>query len=212
LTPLRTPHFPEISHASVLSAIRGRIAWLDRCRLAQAKTHEPLLKDLPDMPSDAFIKGFRHELANRAFALLAVERLAGRTQGTEQFALWSAYCALERFNAAIYAAAAANWGLDDTPGWWPSFKAWAFCSVPRIFESRLMRFVYAETHAYVDELKVLQRIGPVESRTFLDYMVAQEELQVEMMELAMAMRFAEIEPRVGSFINEQLGLAALAKA
>lgn len=163
------------------------------------------------MPSNVFIKGFRYELSNRAFALLAVERLALRTEGTEQSALWSAYRVLERFNAAVYAKAAANWGLDDTPGWWPSFKARAFCSVPRVFESWMMRFVYAETVAYVEELKVLHRIGPSEARTFLDYMVAQEELQVEMMEMAMAKRFAEIEPLVTGFINEQLSRTAYAR-
>lgn len=160
------------------------------------------------MPSDVFIKGFRYELANRAFALLAVERLARRTEGTEQSALWSAYRVLERFNAAVYSRAAANWGLDDTPGWWPSFKAWAFCSVPRVFENWMARFVYAETVAYVDRLKVLQCIGPSEARIFLDYMVAQEELQVEMMEMAMEGRFAEIAPLVTGFINERLSCAA----
>lgn len=153
------------------------------------------------MPSEAFIKGFRYELANRAFALKAVERLAKSLEGTEHFPLWSAYLKLERFNEPRYHVAAANLALDSTPGLWTSFRAWTVALVPKPFHGLLLKFVHAGTVAYVDQLKVLQHEGPLSEQPFLSYMVAQEELQVEMMELAMARRYSEIEQIVADFIG-----------
>jgi hypothetical protein len=151
--------------------------------------------------SEAFIKGFRYELANRAFALQVMQRLAQSSKGYEHYPLWSAYLVLEQFNEPRYQMAAESWRLDYSPGWWVAFKAWAVVSlVPQAFHSTMLTFIHAETVAYVDELKVLQGEGPHEAQPFLSYMVAQEELQLEMMELAMSGRYSEIETLVTEFI------------
>lgn len=151
--------------------------------------------------SEAFIKGFQYELANRAFALQVMQRLAQSPKGYEHYPLWSAYLLLEQFNEPRYQMAAKSWKLDYSPGWWVAFKAWAVVSlVPQTLHSTMLAFIHAETVAYVDKLKVLQGEGPYEAQPFLSYMVAQEELQVEMMELAMSGRYSEIESLVSEFI------------
>jgi len=152
------------------------------------------------MPSEMFIKGFRYELSNRAFALRVMQYLAKSSEGYEQFHLWSAYLALEQFNEPRYQMAAAYWGLDSPPSCWVAFKAWTVRLVPRTFHSALLKCVHAATVAYVDQLKVLRGEGPSAANSFLSYMVAQEELQVEMMERAMAGRYLEIERLVAEFI------------
>jgi hypothetical protein len=152
------------------------------------------------MPSEVFIKGFRYELSNRAFALRVMQHLAKSSERYEQFHLWSAYLALEQFNEPRYQMAAACWGLDSSPSFWVAVKAWTVRLVPRAFHSALLKVVHAATVAYVEKLKVLQSEGPSEAHSFLSYMVDQEELQVEMMERAMAGRYLEIERFVAEFI------------
>ncbi len=144
------------------------------------------------MPTKAFLKGFKHELANRSFALMTVRRMAGRLEGDEWFTFWKTYWDLEVLNARRYEAAALVWGLNPVPGIPTKLKAWLVSSVPRFLMVALVRFVYRETLAYADWLRELRKTGPSEAAAFLDFMVEQEELQVEMMRMALAGRHGEI--------------------
>ncbi|WP_431823758.1 hypothetical protein [Burkholderia sp. F1] len=155
------------------------------------------------MPTDAFIKGFRYELANRAFALRAIARVARRLDGDARLPFWEAYLKLEQFNAPRYRAAARTWGLDAAPGWWTRGKAWAVGSVPKLLLTSLLKFVYSQTVPYLEELRNLRRIGPAEAHAFLDYVVDQEAVQVEMMRLALDGRHAEVTHHLDAFLRKQ---------
>ena len=144
------------------------------------------------MPSKKFISGFRHELANRAFALIAVRRMAERLQGDERRVLWKTYWDLERFNTPRYTAAAQQWGVAFKPGLLPLLKAWLLSSVPRVFIGLLLKLVHRETVKYLKWLNRLREIGPADAQGFLNYMIEQEDLQIEMMRLALADRYTEI--------------------
>ncbi|BAN48081.1 hypothetical protein [Metapseudomonas resinovorans] len=144
------------------------------------------------MASKAFIKGFRHELANRAFAFLAIERMAERFAGHEHGLFWKSYLDLEVFNGPRYAHAARRWGLGTAPGLFTRLKALAVSSLPARLHGPLLRFIYRETLKYLQWLKKLRRQGPANARGFLEYMVEQEEVQLEMMRLALAGRYTEI--------------------
>lgn len=144
------------------------------------------------MASKAFIKGFRHELANRTFAFLAIGRMAERFAGHERGLFWRSYLDLEVFNRPRYALAARRWGLGTKPGTFTRLKALAVSSVPARLQKPLLRFIYRETLKYLEWLKTLRQQGPVDARRFLVYMVEQEEVQLEMMRLALAGRYAEI--------------------
>ena len=120
------------------------------------------------MPSKKFIKGFRHELANRAFAFMAVGRMVERLDGDERSLFWKTYLDLEIFNRPRYEAAAAVWGLDAAPGFFTKLKAWAVSSVPKVFLGLLLKIVYSETLKYMEWLRELSLEGPADARAFLD--------------------------------------------
>ena len=71
-------------------------------------------------------------------------------------------------------------------------KALAVSSLPARLHGPLLRFIYRETLKYLEWLKKLRQQGPANARRFLEYMVEQEEVQLEMMRLALAGRYAEI--------------------
>lgn len=151
------------------------------------------------MPSAEFDKGFQHELANRAFALRAMEGIARRLHRDPQLPFWDGYAALERFNLPRYEKAASRWGLEARPGWWTRTRGAAIGATPKPLLGRLLKFAYPKTVAYRDELRRLRGIGPEDGKVFLDYMVDQEDLQVEMMQLALDRRYAEVTPAVDAF-------------
>ncbi|EML1093777.1 hypothetical protein RZ910_000096 [Pseudomonas aeruginosa] len=157
------------------------------------------------MPSKKFIKGFRHELANRAFAFMAVGRMAERLAGDERGLFWKTYLDLEIFNRPRYEAAAAVWGLDVAPGFFTKLKAWAVSSVPKVFLGLLLKIVYSETLKYMEWLRDLSMEGPAGARAFLDYMLAQEEMQIEMMRMALSGRDCEIVGFADEFFLKHSG-------
>ncbi|VWB90193.1 hypothetical protein BLA15945_04345 [Burkholderia lata] len=158
------------------------------------------------MPTNAFTDGFHYEIQNRAFALRAIGRLAGRLDGDPRQRLWAAYLKLEAFNAPIYHAVATRWGMDATPSLTTRVKAWVVGSVPTSLLTPLLKYVYAETIAYCEVLRRLRDIGPSDVRAFLDYMVDQEEFQIDMMRRSLDGDDAVLASRVDAFIlqNEKI--------
>ncbi|MBT8766687.1 hypothetical protein [Metapseudomonas boanensis] len=157
------------------------------------------------MASKAFIKGFRHELANRAFAFLAIDRMAERFAGHEHGLFWKSYLDLEAFNRPRYALAARRWGQGTAPGILTRLKALAVSSLPARLHGPLLRLIYRETLKYLEWLKKLRRQGPANAKRFLEYMVEQEEVQLEMMRLALAGRYAEIASCADDFFLKYNG-------
>jgi len=153
-------------------------------------------------PSDEFLAGFEHEVANRAFALRSAQRLSTRMADTEYAGFWSAYLRLEQFNAPVYDEVAVKWGISTDPAFWTRFRAWAVSLTPEPMMTMALESTLARTRAYVITLQELQSIGPEDDRAFLEYMVAQEQLQVEMMRLALAGSSEEIPALVDAFISQ----------
>ncbi|ABB11611.1 hypothetical protein Bcep18194_B1497 [Burkholderia lata] len=153
------------------------------------------------MPTNAFTDGFHYEIQNRAFALRAIGRLAGRLDGDPRQRLWAAYLKLEAFNAPIYHAAATRWGMDDSPRLATRVKAWVIGSVPTCVLKPLLKYVYAQTIAYCETLRHLRDIGPSDSRALLNYMVDQEEFQIDMMKRSLEGDDAVLASRVDAFIH-----------
>ncbi|UTV59953.1 hypothetical protein [Burkholderia arboris] len=157
------------------------------------------------MPSSQFAKGFKGEVQNRAFALRAIGRLANRLDGDPRQPLWAAYLKLEEFNAPVYRQAAARWGIGTTPGAGTRIKAWVIGSVPKCLLRPFLKFVHAKTVVYCDELRKLRNIGPSDSRIFLDYMVDQEDFQIELMRLSLDGQDAVLARKIDSFLEKYDG-------
>ncbi|MEL4297395.1 MULTISPECIES: hypothetical protein [Acinetobacter] len=153
------------------------------------------------MSSEQFIQGIQYELQNRAFALKAITRISIRMQGTAEYVFWDAYRKLEQFNTPRYAAYAHKLGLDATPSFLTEAKAWTMSSIPALFLNQLLQLVHTRTIVYMENLKKVRTLGSVEDRAFLNYMIAQEQLQIEFMELAIKKQYQEIKPRLDQFID-----------
>ena len=157
------------------------------------------------MSTKKFIKGFKSEIQNRAFALRAIERLTKRLEGDPRQVLWAAYLKLEAFNAPIYQEAAAHWGLDTTPRAGTLIKAWVTSSVPRTLLRPFLKYVHSQTVIYCESLRRLRRIGPSDSREFLDYMVDQEDFQIELMRISLDGRDSILGNKIDAFIRKYEG-------
>jgi hypothetical protein len=157
------------------------------------------------MNTRRFLKGFKSEIQNRAFALHAIRRLVQRLDGDSRQLLWAAYLRLEIFNDPIYRRAASRWGIDVTPTVGTLAKAWLIGSVPKCILRPVLKYVHSKTIVYCDELRKLRSIGPADSRDFLDYMVAQEDLQIELMRLSLEGRDAVVDRKLDSFLKRFAG-------
>ncbi|WP_322085239.1 hypothetical protein [Burkholderia sp. BCC1999] len=163
------------------------------------------------MITSHFARGFKGEIQNRAFAIRAIARLANRLDGDPRQSLWAAYLRLEEFNAPIYRQAAARWGLDVAPNTGTLLKAWVISSVPKLLLRPFLKLVYSKTVVYCEELRRLRNIGPSDCRDFLDYMVEQEDLQIEMMRLSLDGQDAVLARKVDSFVKKYDGKFMLEK-
>lgn len=152
--------------------------------------------------SDAFLKGFRYEIENRGFALRAMEGISGRLTGERQNLFWNSYYELEEFNQPRYAAAAKMLGVDASIGLGARFRGWLIGSTPGFMLRALQKYVYPKTIAYLDELKAVEAAGPARARPFLAYMVEQEEVQIEMMRLALDEQYEQIPPLLAAFVQK----------
>lgn len=152
------------------------------------------------MISEDFARGFRYELANRAFALRATNGVARRLDDDPRRCFWASYARLEQFNAPRYREAARRWGMDPSPRAWTRFRGAASGAAPKALLNPLLKLAHPMTVDYVAELRRLRTIGPEDGDAFLGYVVDQEVLQVEMMRLAIAGRHNEVVHLVESFL------------
>lgn len=152
------------------------------------------------MVSKNFIKGIKYEIANRAFALDAIGRIANRVKGRPEYAFWHSYEQLEKFSAPKYEKFAVKLGLDPTPSFYTKSRAWSTCLIPTSLLGPTLKLVCFLTKIYLKDLKKVRELGNIEDVDFLDYMVEQEELQIKLMELAILGRYSEISKKTDSFI------------
>ncbi|MFE3455768.1 hypothetical protein ACFXJ8_43370 [Nonomuraea sp. NPDC059194] len=154
------------------------------------------------MHSKEFTKAFEYELQNRAFALRAMFGIARRLHGDPQNDFWGGYARLERFNVPRYAEAAQRWGLDPQPQTWTRIRGTVIGATPKFMLRSLLKFAYPKTVEYLEELRRMRGLGPDDGKAFLDYVVDQEVVQIEMMQLALNERYPEITRNLEAFFQK----------
>ncbi|MFB7103708.1 hypothetical protein [Streptomyces hydrogenans] len=153
------------------------------------------------MFSEGFTKGFAYELQNRHFALISMSGVARRLDGDPRSAFWGGYSRLERFNVPRYEQAALRWGMDAKPTAWTKARGTLVGATPEFMLHSLLKFAYPKTVKYLEELRRVRGLGPGDGKAFLDYMVDQEVVQIEMMRLALGGRYSEITPKLDEFFG-----------
>ncbi|WP_229052491.1 FAD-dependent oxidoreductase [Aeromicrobium sp. Leaf350] len=151
--------------------------------------------------SPEFKRGFRHEQANRAWALSTTTGIAKRRTTMPDGVFWASYVRLEQFNAPRYREAALRWGMNPDPRLRTRIRGAISSRAPGFILKPFLTYAQPETLKYARELDRLRLRGPRQGDEFLAYMVEQEQLQVEMMRLALAGRFADAAALVDQFIE-----------
>lgn len=149
-----------------------------------------------------FIDGFQYEIANRSFSLMTSKQMIEKFDGEPMQIFWKSYQRLEQFNVEQYARVVNQFGLNMQPELWAEGKAYLLGLLPKIFIDFALQSALNKTKIYVDKLSYLRGIGPESDIDFLDYMVAQESLQVEMMQLALDGRYQDSQILVDLFIDK----------
>lgn len=153
------------------------------------------------MRKSRFEEGLLKELENRAFAIRAIKRLSDRMATDSRRPLWQTYHALEEFNVPRYAEAMARLRIQYVPGLWTKFRAWLIGSVPLLIHRAFLKTVLSQTTEYLKFLEELRKIGPEEEREFLNYMVDQEILQIDMMKLGIDGQYWKIPSLLDEFVS-----------
>ncbi|MCQ4346409.1 hypothetical protein NGA35_02940 [Pseudomonas stutzeri] len=137
---------------------------------------------------DAFRAALDRELDNRALAGQVVAALAEHHRGTPQGRFWTAYAALEAYNAPRYAPVAMRHGLSGG-GVLVDLKAWGSIRFARLFPARFLAMLAAGTREYLAGLRAVAAPADAEDAAFLRYMIEQERVQAEALAHAAAQRF-----------------------
>ncbi|MGW5780639.1 hypothetical protein [Streptomyces sp. NPDC003863] len=154
------------------------------------------------MYSIEFREGFDYELQNRQFALISMSGVARRLHGDPQLSFWGGYSELERFNVPRYEQAAHRWGMNAKPTGWTKTRGTLIGATPKFMLRPLLKFAYPKTVKYLEDLRRVRGTGPKDGKAFLDYMVDQEVIQIEMMQLALSGRFSDIAPKLEEFFRK----------
>ncbi len=156
--------------------------------------------------SPAFIEGFKSEIANRNFSKLTTKAMAERFKNQKNFLFWESYHKLEQLNSKHYSRIASYWGISTDISYWTKIKALVMSVIPSVFIDSTLKSALTRTEDYVVLLKELNAVGPSSERGFLDYMVKQEVLQVDIMKLALAGEFDAAADAVDDFIQANIDL------
>lgn len=147
-----------------------------------------------------FDEGFRAEYANRVFARVGMAASAVRTRSHESGPFWTAYARLEEFNADVYARASTRMRIPDISVTAARRRGWIVGLIPNPLRRESIRFAFPRTVEHAEDLHRLAALGPESERVFLDYMVRQEELQVQLMEKMLRRRYEDCIHLVDDFL------------
>ncbi|MEL7104662.1 MAG: DUF4334 domain-containing protein [Pseudomonadota bacterium] len=133
---------------------------------------------------DRFVELFDMEVQNRAFALKVNKDLGANAVGDANKMFYTAWIAFEEFLQHAYAPVAEKYGLDQAPRAGANLQVGlARFGAGMLPEDIMTRMVLQDTIKYLEKLKELYRVSPVEDREFFAFVVKHEEAQIEALRL-----------------------------
>ena len=135
-------------------------------------------------PNKRFLKLFDMEIQNRAFAYVSVEALGKRADNDVDKAVFADRLAFEVFLRRAYAPMAEKYGLTQT------------IRLPALLQARLAGFAWAVlpdrmftkivldgTKKHLEKMRDLSSLAPDQDERFFDFVVRQEQVQVDSLKL-----------------------------
>ncbi|MEL6244148.1 MAG: hypothetical protein AAFQ04_13075 [Pseudomonadota bacterium] len=131
-------------------------------------------------PNPKFVKLFKAEVQNRAFAMFSAQLMLKRVKAPDDVLWYNAWLEWEEFQKRKYAPMAAKYGLDQEPGFGAKLESYMGLYGARFLsENAVMKYVLKETIKYVGKLEELASLAPEDEKPFFDYVVDQERVQVD---------------------------------
>jgi hypothetical protein len=155
-----------------------------------------------DVDENAFVALMQKEITNRATARYAIGAILGRDQPQAAVQFWSSYQALEALNEEVYAAPAAQLGVEPN-----RFSAWLKGQSAALYywlaPKRMITTMAQATGEYYQELRADAAQVPARHEDFYQYVLRQEKVQVEAFTLADKDDYATASERLAAFVEAQ---------
>lgn len=152
--------------------------------------------------TERFIKLFRYELQNRAFAYGAIKHVVAKPDKVKNIGFWEAYFALENYNKTCFGPVAKSYHLSTEPGRLTQIRASMSAWLVRVSETYSIGIIHNATKKYVSQLEELKQLA-TDDHDFFEYVVEQEKIQLEAMRLVLGGEPEEAEKLIHDFIGEQ---------
>lgn len=152
------------------------------------------------MTSD-FLELFDMEVQNRAFALRICEGMVKRVSDPDDVNWYTAWLGFEQFNQEQYAPFAEKYGLSQEPRVEAKIQAgFGSLGATVLPDNVMLKYMLRETITYLEKLKELARVAPEEDQAFFNYVVEQEELQVDALQLRVDGKSRESAELIRQFV------------
>ena len=132
-----------------------------------------------------YLKRLKYEFDNRMFAYLSTEKAAHVLKNAPEGAFYQAYYELEVVNQVIYKRSAVALNFDYKANWYTRFRGHAggFASYFVTFSPESLIKIISP---YVPKLEQLRDLADPSYKSFFDYVVAQEQAQLDASQIAKA--------------------------
>ena len=158
------------------------------------------------VPNKRLIKLFDMEIQNRAFAYMSVEALGKRAANDVDKAVFADWLAFEVFLRRAYAPMAEKYGLTQTIRLQALLQArlarLAWVVLP---ERMFTKIVLDATKKHLEKMHDLSRLAPDQDEQFFDFVVRQEQVQVDSLKLRLDGKKREAAQLLADFTSKYQG-------
>jgi len=150
-----------------------------------------------------FMELFDMEVQNRAFALKGAINANDKASTEDDKIFFGAWVDLEEYLQKKYAPFAEKYGLSQEPRSMAKIQAGLGEIALNILPDSVMREgMLKQTIQYLEKLKELQRVAPKEDAAFFDFVVRQEELQIDAVQFWVDRKNEEAAKLLRNFMKE----------
>ena len=146
---------------------------------------------------------FEMEIQNRAFALKSARKMASQASSDEDKYFTAAWVEFEEFLQTKYAPFASKYNLPQEAGLIANIQAGLGVLGLNVLPNAIaLKTMLDQTVNYNEKLKELRKIAPIEEKAFFEFVVDQEEVQIEAIKLAIQGKMKEAADLVTDFVKK----------
>lgn len=147
-----------------------------------------------------FIELLTFEIQNRVFAYGSVSARAEERRYHSDANFWAAYYALEVFNQEKYQTIADKYDIDMSPTLKTKIKTCIVNIAVQLLPDIAVKRMRDVTIGYLDQLKELNQLADPKDKEFFNYVVLQEQVQVDALKALLEGRLEEATELLITFI------------